>query len=392
MKSFTVALLYNSKQNAPHRPDEPWDAWNELDSEKTAGQIERALRAGGHEVIAMEGDITLPSKLATYKVDIAFNLCEGHFGASREAQVPALLDMMRIPYTGASVMTLAIALDKPMAKRVMQFYGLPTPLFQTFVNGDEPLDAKLKFPLFAKPSREGSGIGISAKSICRNSRELREQVRYLIDVYHQPALVEEFIDGREFTLGLLGNLSWNSKSPVQSPASAGAAAMDVANVASSGDSAKAYRGNGNGSRPRATRANSLISPQSQPALRVFPPLEVDLTPCPEDQAGLYTAVIKSQMYDVPKYLCPAPTTKTLRAKMERLAVNAFAALECYDFARVDFRVREETGEPTILEINPLAGLQEGISDIVMGAEAVGVDYTALINGILNAALQRHGMI
>src|SRR5512141_880351 len=143
MKKFTVALLYNSKQNAPHRSDEPWDAWNELDSEKTAGQIERALRAGGHEVIAMEGDVTLPSKLSTYKVDIAFNLCEGHFGASREAQVPALLDMMRIPYTGAGVMTLAIALDKPMAKRIMQFYGLPTPAFQTFITGDEPLDARL---------------------------------------------------------------------------------------------------------------------------------------------------------------------------------------------------------------------------------------------------------
>lgn len=390
MTRFTVALLYNSKQNAPHRPDEPWDAWNELDSEKTAGQIERALRAGGHEVIAMEGDITLPAKLSTYKVDVAFNLCEGHFGASREAQVPALLDMMRIPYTGAGVMTLALALDKPMAKRVMQFHGLPTPLFQTFITGDEPLDAKLKFPLFAKPSREGSGIGVSAQSICRNSRELRQQVKYLIDAYHQPALVEEFVEGREFTLGLLGNLSWNSKT--KSPASAGIASPDVASAVSSEVSAKANRGNGNGSRPRAARANALISPQSQPSLQVFPPLEVDLTPCPEDQAGLYTSVIKSQMYDVPKYLCPAPTTKTLRAKMEKLAVNAFAAMECYDFARVDFRVRAETGEPTILEINPLAGLQEGISDIVMGAEAVGIDYTALINGILNTALQRHGMI
>ncbi len=390
MRKFTVALLYNSKQNAPHRPDEPWDAWNELDSEKTAGQIERALRAGGHEVIAMEGDVTLPAKLSTYKVDIAFNLCEGHFGASREAQVPALLDMLQIPYTGAGVMTLAIALDKPMAKRVMQFHGLPTPLFQTFISGDEPLDARLKFPLFAKPSREGSGIGISAKSICRSSRELREQIRYLIDSYHQPALVEEFIEGREFTLGLLGNLSWNLNH--SSPGSAAVAHMDVASAASSGDNAKALRGNGNGSRPRTTRANGLIAPQSQPMLRVFPPLQVDLTPCPVDQAGLYTSVIKSQMYDVPKYLCPAPTTKTLRAKMEKLAVNAFASLECYDFARVDFRVREETGEPTILEINPLAGLQEGISDIVMGAEAVGIDYTALINGILEAALKRHGMI
>lgn len=389
MKKFTVALLYNSKQNAPHTDGEPWDAWNELDSEKTAGQIERALRAGGHEVIAMEGDVTLPQKLAHYKIDIAFNICEGHYGGSREAQVPAVLDMLRIPYTGAGVMTLALALDKPMAKRVMAFYGLPTPLFQTFITGDEPLDSRLKFPLFAKPSREGSGMGISAKSVCRNARELREQVHELIRAYRQPALVEEFIQGREFTLGLLGNVTWNVRP--QQNGQASAVEPEMALAGTENGSSKSPRGNGNG-RAGTTRRALLLSPETQPALRVFPPLEVDLSPCPEDQAGLYTSVIKSQMYDVPKYLCPAPTTKALRAKLERLAVNAFAALECYDFARVDFRVREETGEALILEVNPLAGLQEGISDIVMGAEAVGVNYAALINGILEAALQRYGMV
>ena len=378
VKKFTVALLYNSKQNAPHTEGEPWDAWNELDSEKTAGQIERALRAGGHEVIAMEGDVTLPQKLSHYKIDVAFNICEGHFGGSREAQVPAMLDMLRIPYTGAGVMALALALDKPMAKRVMAFYGLPTPLFQTFVTGNEPLDSRLKFPLFAKPSREGSGMGVSAKSVCRNLRELREQVQFLIQSYRQPALVEEYIEGREFTLGLLGNLEWN----IQSPEVAVEPEMAMAGVESG---IKKSKPNGNG-------RSKQLSPQTVTTLRVFPPLEVDLSPCPEDQAGLYTAVIKSQMYEVPKYLCPAPTTKALRNKMERLAVNAFAALECYDFARVDFRVRQDTAEPLILEVNPLAGLQEGISDIVMGAEAVGIGYAALINGILEAALKRYGMI
>lgn len=379
MTKFTVALLYNSKQNAPHVDGEPWDAWNELDSEKTAGQIERALRAGGHEVIAMEGDITLPHKLEHYKIDIAFNICEGHFGGSREAQVPAMLDMLRLPYTGAGVMTLAIALDKPMTKRVLAFYGLPTPLFQTLTTGDERLDPRLKFPLFAKPSREGSGIGISAKSVCHNVRELREQVKILIEAYREPALVEEYIKGREFTLGMLGNLESNQRPPV--PPSDPVKVTERA-----GGNGRKARTNGNG------QARHKLLPDTQTTLRVFPPLEVDLSPCPEDQAGLYTSVIKSQMYDVPRYLCPAPTTKALRSKMERLAVHAFAAMECYDFARVDFRVREDTGEPLILEINPLAGLQERISDIVMGAEAVGIDYTALINGILDTALRRYGMI
>ena len=364
MKKFTVALLYNLKQNAPHeREDEPWDAWNELDSERTVAGIERALRAGGHEVIAMEADETLPQKLQRYQVDIAFNTCEGHFGASREAQVPALLDMLRMPYTGAGVMTLTVALDKPMAKRVMLYYSLPTPAFQTFITGEERIDPKLKYPLFVKPSREGSGIGVTAKSVCRNAKALREQIRFVVSAYHQPAIVEEYIDGREFTIGMLGNMPWNLP------------ALAIPNMSKS---------NGNGHGPK--------SAQIPATLRVFPPLEVDLSPVPVEEAGLYTSVVKSKLYDVPKYLCPAPTSKTLRAKMERFAARAFAALECFDFARVDFRVREETGEPYILEINPLAGLQEGISDIVMAAEADGLNYVGLINGILGAALQRYRLI
>jgi D-alanine-D-alanine ligase len=367
MNKFTVALLYNLKQNAPRREGEPWDAWNELDSEKTVANIERALRAGGHEVIGMEGDVNLAQKLSRYKIDIAFNTCEGHYGLSREAQVPAVLDAVRMPYTGSGVMALSVALDKPMAKRIMMYHDLPTPRFQTFVKGDERIDSKLRYPLFVKPSREGSGIGITAKSVCRNSRELRDQVKDCIESYKQPALVEEFIEGREFTLGILGNLP-----------SAITAASDDKPI----EPITAIKA-----------AKAKTTKTKVPAtLRVFPPLEIDLSPCPPEEAGLYTAVIKSTMYNVPKYLCPAPVPKRMRIKMEEFAAGAFAALECTDFARVDLRMRAATGELYILEINPLAGLQEGISDIVMAGEADGVGYTSLINGILEAALQRYGMI
>jgi len=265
--------------------------------------------------------------------------------------------MLGIPYSGSGVMTLALALDKPMCKRVLSFHGLPTPAFQTFVAGDERIDARLKYPLFVKPSREGSGIGITAQSVCRTERELRAQVKHIVNAYHQPALVEEYVEGREFTLGLLGNLPTT-------------------------DDRRPRTANG--------RRRSVVSGQRS-GLRVFPPLEVDLSPCPPEEAGLYTSVIKGKLYEVPKYLCPAPVSKKTRARMERLAVGAFAALECNDFARVDFRIHADTGEPIILEINPLAGLQEGISDIVMAAEADGVSYVALINGILEAALRRYGM-
>ncbi|MBI3741430.1 MAG: hypothetical protein HY257_06705, partial [Chloroflexi bacterium] len=353
---------YNLKINAPKNgnADQPWDAWNELDNEKSVAGIERALRAGGHEVLGMEGDANLIQKLAHYKIDIAFNTCEGHRGGSRESQIPAMLDLIGMPYTGSGVTALALALDKPMTKRVLRFHNLPTPQFQTFVTGEEPIDARLKFPLFVKPSREGSGMGVTAKSVCENARALREQVRFIIAAYDEPALVEEFIEGREITTGLLGNAPWNIAP---------------------------YRRNGNGN-GNARKQKNLIAE----TLRVFSPLEVDLTPVPKEEAGLYTSVVKGKLYDVPTYLCPAPVSKTMRAKLEKLSIAAFNALDCYDFARIDFRIDRKSGEPMILEINPLAGLQEGISDIVMEAEADGVNYIALINGILNAALQRYGMI
>lgn len=209
MKNFRVALLYSLSANAPQEAtdeDTPWDRWNELDSEKSVAGYERALREAGHDVIPLEGDHKLIDNLLKYKPDICFNTCEGHYGKSREAQVPAILDMLRIPYTGSGVMSLSIALDKAMTKRVLQFYSIPTPAFQEFVTGDEPTDPRLNYPLFAKPSLEGSGIGIMAKSICRTPRELRDQVRFLLRAYKQPVLVEEYIQGREVTTGILGNL------------------------------------------------------------------------------------------------------------------------------------------------------------------------------------------
>ncbi|MGC9334504.1 MAG: D-alanine--D-alanine ligase family protein, partial [Anaerolineae bacterium] len=188
----------------------PPDRWDDLDSEETIEAISRALEAGGHQVTFLEGDLTLPNNLRQVKPDICFNICEGHFGDGREAHVPAILEMMRIPYTGSQVLTLALALDKPMTKRVLYYHGLPTPPFQVFERSDEPLDPELQFPLFVKPSREGTGMGVSAESILYDEGQLRVQLRRIFERYDQPALVERFIEGREVTVGLVGNL----RSPV----------------------------------------------------------------------------------------------------------------------------------------------------------------------------------
>lgn len=386
MKKFRVALLYSLSANAPQEAtedDTPWDRWNELDSEKSVAGYERALREAGHQVIPLEGDHTLIQELLKVKPDICFNTCEGHYGKSREAQVPAILDMLRIPYTGSGVMSLSIALDKAMTKRVLQFYSIPTPAFQVFVTGDEPTDPRLNYPLFAKPSLEGSGIGIMAKSICRTPRELRDQVRYLLRAYKQPVLVEEYIQGREITTGILGNLmprgAWiKEKKRLE-------ASRAQTQAVTAGDAHAAGNGNGaNGKKP-------AIREYFYSGVRVLPPMEIDFTAL-TDVAPLYGAEIKHDNPWGPKYLCPAPLSAKLTAQIGRLTVATFRALECFDFARVDYKIRESDNLPMVIEINPLAGLTEALSDIVLEANAAGMSYDELINTILAAALRRYGML
>ncbi len=389
MKKFKVALLYSMFANAPQETtddDTPWDRWNELDSEKSVAGYERALREAGHDVIPMEGDHTLIGNLLKHKPDICFNTCEGHYGKSREAQVPAILDMLRIPYTGSGVMSLSVALDKAMTKRVLQFYSIPTPAFQVFVTGDEPTDARLNFPLFAKPSLEGSGIGIMAKSICQTPRELREQVRYLLRAYKQPVLVEEYIEGREVTTGILGNLmprgSWiKVKKRMEAER-----ALQVQTQASAAV-AEPTSGNGNGANEKKTPVREYF----YSGVRVLPPLEIDFSPL-QASAPIYGSEIKHDNPWGPKYLCPAPLPAKLTAQIGRLTVATFRALECYDFARVDYRIRASDNLPMVIEINPLAGLTEGLSDIVIEANAAGIGYAELINTILETALRRYGML
>lgn len=327
-----VALLYNLRKNAPHIPGAPADIWADLDSEHTVEGLTTALEAGGHTVIPMEGNVDLYEKLRRTKVDIAFNICEGHHGDSREAQVPAILEMLRIPYTGSKVLTLALTLDKPMTKRVLIAEGLPTPPFQVFVRPDEPLDPHLRFPLIVKPSREGTGMGITGNSIVSEEGALRKQVSEIIANYHEPALVERLISGREVTVGMLGNEE----------------------------------------------------------LHVFPILEVDFSTCPLEEEGIYTSRIKTELYNVPRYLCPAPLDEAIAGELRRLAVAAFQVLDCLDMCRVDFRL-DPQGQPWILEVNPLPGLSPGVSDLVMMAEADGMSHTELVNAILNHARRRYGL-
>jgi D-alanine-D-alanine ligase len=348
-----VTLLANLKANAPHLPGMPPDRWDDLDSEETIQAITAALETGGHDVTFLEGNLTLVDSLRKLKPDICFNICEGHFGDGREAQVPAILEMMRIPYTGSQVLTLALALDKPMTKRVLTYHGLPTPPFQVFERADEPLDAEMRFPLFVKPSREGTGMGVSADSIVRDEGQLRAQLVRLFERYDQPALVERFIEGREVTVGLIGNL----RSPV------------------------AWRIPQDEEAPRILRG-----------LHFFPPLEVDMSAYPAEEAGIYTSRIKVEMAHDFHWICPAPLPADMVEELEWLGAATFRVTGCLDVARVDFRLDAHDGDkPYILEVNPLPGLNPGYSDLCVEAAADGWSYEELINEILNAAAERYGL-
>jgi D-alanine-D-alanine ligase len=351
--ALNVAVLANLKRNAPHNAELPKDAWDDLDSDVTVDAITAALRSAGHRVTFLEGNLKLAEVLPSLTPDICFNICEGHWGDSRESHVPAILEMLRIPYTGSGVLTLALTLDKPMAKRVLAFHGLPTPAFQVFERADEPLDADLQYPLFVKPSREGTGMGVSGESIVHSERELRAQLAELLARYRQPILVERFVRGREITVGLIGNLV----EPV------------ARRVPHNEQAERVFKG-----------------------LRFLPPLEVNFESYPESEAGVYTNRMKTDWAHEFRYLCPAPLDGVLLEELNWLAAAVFRVTGCADVARVDFRLDADDGDrPYILEVNPLPGLYPGLSDLVLEADAAGMPYDDLINAILSAACARHSL-
>jgi D-alanine-D-alanine ligase len=351
---LNVAILANLKRNAPQFEGMPADAWADLDSDVTVNALAAALTAGGHRAIFLEGNLSLVDTLPKLQPDICFNICEGHWGDSRESHVPALLEMLRVPYTGSGVMTLALTLDKPMTKRVLAFHGLPTPAFQVFERYDEPVDPDLKFPLFVKPSREGTGMGVSGSSIVRDLAELRDQLTEQFARYRQPILVERFIRGREVTLGVIGNLT-------------GPVAWRV---------------------PENDHAERVFT-----GLRFLPALEVDFSKYPESEGGVYTNRMKTEWAHDFHLFCPAPLDPELLSQLQWLTAAVFRVTGCADVARVDFRLDADDGDkPYILEVNPLPGLYPGLSDLVLEAEAMGMAYAELVNTIMDTARARHGLM
>lgn len=346
--AMRVAVLANRKNCVSFADDAPGDVLAEYDSEQTVESIMNALGRAGHEAFFLEADATLLDTVRERRPDICFNIAEGLRGDARESHVPALLEMLEIPYTGSKVATHAISLDKAATKQIWRDSGLPTAPFQLFRHPHVTLSPELAFPLFVKPVREGSGMGINSHSLVRDQRALREQVAWILETYRQPALVEAYLPGREFTVGFVGNMLIPGSQPI----------------------------------------SGFYNEQG---FHVFPVLEIDT-----DKGavrGIYNAQAKSyaiESDEAPGYLCPADVPEAFADQLSRLAVAGFNAIGGFDVGRVDFRLGDQ-GQPYLMEINTLPGLNPFVSDIVIAASAGGVPYDALVSEIMRQALTRYGM-
>ncbi|HEY59458.1 MAG TPA: ATP-grasp domain-containing protein [Anaerolineae bacterium] len=202
-----IAVLANLKKDVPfvkeHPPED--DYWDDLDEPITVRFVVHALRKHGHQAKYIAPNLNVIRRLLNYKPDLCFNLCEGHFGVSREAQIPAVLDMLRLPYIGAGVLGMSLSHNKYMAKKIFHWVGLPTSDFILVTKPDEMPSIDLEYPLFVKPAHEGTSIGINENALVQDKQNLLKQVQWVWSKVKAPILIENYIEGREFTISILGN-------------------------------------------------------------------------------------------------------------------------------------------------------------------------------------------
>jgi len=327
-----AAIVFNLKKGVPGATADMEAEYDNLD---TVLAIQKALEKGGAETTLAEADDTLPQRLLADRPDIVFNIAEGFRGRGREAQIPALLNMLGIPFTGSDETALGIALDKALCKRLLSTFGVRTPRFAVIANEADIAAAaeSLRFPVIVKPNAEGSSKGVSDVCIASDGAELRRVAAEDLRLYGEPMLAEEYMDGREFTVGILGN---------------GA------------------------------------------ETRVFPPMEIRFRSNTQGPYRVYSFGVKKDYKKYVEYRCPAELTPEQAREMTDMARTAYDALGCCDFTRVDFRMNRE-GTIHFIEMNPLPGLAPGYSDYPMLAEFCGMGYDELVLAVLRAGAKRCGL-
>jgi D-alanine-D-alanine ligase len=333
-----IGLAYNEKPTpAPDADsDSSSDAFAEWDDPSTIAAVEHALSLFG-TVIRLEADQSFPQKLTLAHPDLVFNMAEGLHGQSREALVPAICEYLNIAYTGSDPLTLALSLHKGRTKETLAFRGVPTAPFACAESLADLERVALPFPVFVKPVAEGSGKGVFTSNLCTTQEALRERVAFLLKRYAEPVLIETYLPGPEFTVAILGN------------------------------GADAY---------------------------CLPVIGFDFSTLPHGAPPVYGYEAK-WVWDRPDaplaiFQCPARAPAARSREVERTALDAYLALGCRDWCRVDLRV-DRFGVPNVLELNPLPGI---IPDPAMNscfpkaARAAGFGYDELIQEVVRIAWRR----
>ena len=347
-----VALVYSSKAGMEatlsSRPDEPkseedepplpQDMLAECDSDETIAAVGRALQEK-HQVVFIESDDKAFGRLKRQRPHLVFNMAERVVGPNRESHIPTICEMLDLPYTGSDPLTLGLCLDKSRAKEILSYHRIPNAPFW-IVESASAIPAGVRLPAIVKPLFEGSSKGIKNNSMVQTLGELYERVEEVIGTYRQPVIVERFLAGREFTVGVLGN---------------------------------------------------------DPGYEVLPIVEIDHTQLPAGAAPVYSYEAK-WIWDTPEkpldiFRCPAPIPAVLAAKIENVVLRTCRVLRIRDWARIDVRL-DEKGEPNILEVNPLPGIlpnPEDNSCLPKAARTAGYSYSDLIHRVVEEASKRHGL-
>ncbi len=311
----------------------------EYDPPHTIEMIKHGIESSGHEYIFIEADENFLESVKKVKPDIVFNRAEGIRGESRESHIPAILEMLGIPYVGANVLSTAVCLNKGWTKKFLAFHNILTPQFHILSNVRQVNNLEFKYPIILKPNEEGSSVGINEDNVVIEKKHLVKKLGAMLKEYNQPILAEQFIQGREFSVGVLDGL---------------------------------------GSKPE-----------------VLAILEIDFSKFPAEVAGVFGQKAKTIYEGLDHYVCPAKIPKDLKKKIERVSIEICRLLEIPDFARIDFRMDDDENL-YFLEINPLPGMDfdpdnQDISFFPYMAMKSGYTYDQLIQKLIDSAARRYGL-
>jgi len=311
----------------------------EYDPPHTIELIKHGIISGGHDYIFIEGDENIIETLKKVQPDIVFNRAEGVRGESRESHVPAILEMLGIPYVGSNILSTAVCLNKGWTKKMLSYHNVLTPLFHIISDLKQIDSIVFKYPVILKPNEEGSSVGINEDNVVFDKAQLIKKLGAMLQEYEQPILVEQFIQGREFSVGVLDCLGPNPE--------------------------------------------------------VLAILEIDFSKLPAEVEGVFGQRAKTIYEELDHYICPAEISEILKEKIEQVSLDICKILEVPDFARIDFRM-DRDGLLYFLEINPLPGMDfdldnKDISFYPYMAIKSGYTYDELIHRLIESAVHRYGL-